>query len=369
MKIALVHDWLTGMRGGEKVLEVLCDLFPKADLFTLVHAPGQVSPTIERHRIFTSPLQRLPQVRRYYRHLLPLMPWAIQQFDFIGYDVIISTSHCVAKGAIPRGKARHVCYCHTPMRYIWDQFEEYFGPGRSSILTRGLMHLLRQPLQQWDLRTVPRVHTFIANSQNVRERIQRIYHRDSQVIYPPVDHAFFSQGIENVPKPVEPFYLIVSALAPYKRIDLAIETFKQSGKKLVIIGEGQESAALQNQATPNIQFLGWMSNDALRSHYQQARALIFPGEEDFGIVPLEAMSAGCPVIAFRKGGALETVAEKKTGLFFDRQTSRDLMTAIESFEQTSLDRNAIRSHAERFSRDRCEQAFRSLFIEYRAEMS
>jgi len=368
-KIALIHDWLTGMRGGEKVLEVLCELFPKADLYTLVHVPGQVSSIIESHRIFTSPLQAVPQIGRTYRYLLPLMPWAIEHFDFSSYDLLISTSHCVAKAAKPGKDARHVCYCHTPMRYIWDQYDSYFAPGRASFPVRMLMNMLRAPLQRWDVSTTSRVHHFIANSENVRARIRRLYQREADVIYPPVDVDFYSAGLTPRRPAQEAFYLIVSALAPYKRVDIAIEAFRRLGKKLVVVGEGQNSKSLRDSAGPQVQFLGWLSNQELRSYYQRCQALVFPGEEDFGIVPLEAMSAGCPVIAFRKGGALETVLENQTGLFFSAQTPESLMDAVQRFENTSFNSLTISKHAERFSRQRCASAFRSLFIEYKEEMS
>jgi glycosyltransferase involved in cell wall biosynthesis len=370
MRIAIIHDWLTGMRGGEKVLEVLCEIFPRADIYTLVHLPGRVSPVIESHRILTSPLQKIPGIGSVYRHLLPLMPWAIERFDFSGYDLLISTSHCVAKAAIPPKGARHVSYCHTPMRYIWDQYDAYFGPGRASWPVRQAMACLRPRLQKWDIATLPRVHEFIANSENVRDRIQRLYRRDAKVIYPPVDYDFYSTPASRpVPGEREPFYLIVSALAPYKRVDIAIEAFRRMKKKLVVIGEGQESRALRACAGPGIEFLGWLTNPELRAYYQKARALLFPGEEDFGIVPLEAMSAGCPVIAYRKGGALETVEENKTGVFFDQQTAASLGEAVARFETLAFDPQAVSAHAERFSRRRCAAAFRALLLEYAPEMS
>jgi len=364
MRVALVHDWLTGMRGGEKVLEVLANLFPAADIFTLVHLRGQVSPAIEKHKIITSPLQKIPGIDRYYRHLLPVMPWAIEQLDFSGYDLLISTSHCVAKGAMPAPSARHWCYCHTPMRYIWDQFDAYFGPG-SPFLTRLAMTAVRPYLQGWDLKTTPRVHQFIANSENVRARIRRIYKREAKVIYPPVDVSFYSQPPLDR---AEDFYLMVSAFAPYKRIDLAVKAFNRLRKPLVIIGEGQENQRLRAMAGPNIRFLGWLQAEQLRSYYARARALIFPGEEDFGIVPVEAMAAGCPVIAFRKGGALETV-DQEGGLFFEQQTPEDLIAAITQLDTHPPDRSDVRKHAIRFSREHCESAFRSTFIEYQNEMS
>lgn len=368
-RIALIHDWLTGMRGGEKVLEVLADLFPKADIFTLVHLKGRVSPAIERHRMITSPIQNIPGIGRYYRHLLPILPWAIEQLDFTGYDLLISTSHCVAKGAIPPNGVPHWCYSHTPMRYIWDQYDQYFGPGRASWPVRQVMAMVRPSLQRWDIETLPRVTRFLANSENVRTRIRRIYQRDAEVVYPPVDTDFYAAEPLLSASEKSDFYLIVSALAPYKRLDLALDACAKRGKRLVIIGEGQESAALRARAGANVEFRGWGSGRELRDYYRRARALLFPGEEDFGIVPLEAMAAGCPVIALGKGGALETVVEGESGFFFQDPTVDSLIAAMEHAERTPLDPIRIRARAERFSRAHCEAAFRRLFVEYQNEMS
>jgi glycosyltransferase involved in cell wall biosynthesis len=362
-KVALIHDWLTGMRGGEKVLEVLCEIFPEADVYTLVHIPGQVSPMIERHKIYTSFLQKIPGAGENYRYFLPLMPRAIERFDFSSYDALISTSHCVAKAAIPGPHAKHWSYCHTPMRYIWDQYDQYFGPGRSNVVTRSVMRMIRPSLQKWDVATVPRVHHFLANSQNVRERIQRIYHRDAQVIYPPVDVEYYAQRNGASGETPPPFYLIVSALAPYKRIDLAVKAFNHLKKQLLIIGDGPEYERLRDLARPNIHFAGWLPKEQLRWHYAHCQALIFPGEEDFGIVPLEAMAAGRPVVAYRKGGALETVVEGKTGVFFDHQTPEDLLSALETIEPQHFDPDAIRRHTEAFSRPRFIEQVRQTFVE------
>jgi len=363
MKIALIHDWLTGMRGGEKVLEVLCGIFPEADVFTLVHLPGKVSPVIERHRIITSPLQRIPGIGRYYRHLLPFMPWAIEKFNFKGYDALISTSHCVAKGAEPPPGVNHWCYCHTPMRYIWDQYDSYFGPGRTSWPVQKAMELVRPRMQRWDVESSARVYQFFANSKNVQDRIEQIYHRSSSVIYPPVETEFF--GMEPGPSPLnDPYYLIVSAFAPYKRLDIAVEAFTLNKKSLIIIGEGQEEAQLRAKAGPNIQFKGWLDAAGLRQHYALCRALIFPGEEDFGIVPVEAMAAGRPVIAFSKGGALETVINGRTGIFFDKQTPKALMETVRRFEIMTWDSAEIKRHARNFDRQQCEKAFREAFVEF-----
>ncbi|HVO33312.1 MAG TPA: glycosyltransferase [Elusimicrobiota bacterium] len=369
-RIALIHDWLTGMRGGEKVLELLCEIFPGADIFTLIHKPGQVSDTIERHRIHTSFLQAVPSIDRYYRPFLPVMPAAIERFNFQSYDVLISTSHCVAKAAIPPERARHWCYCHTPMRYIWDQFDAYFGPGRTTWAARLAMRTLRPRLQRWDVATASRVHQFIANSRNVEERIQRIYGRSSTVIYPPVDVDFYSAPPSaKPPSPEEPFFLMVGAFAPYKRLDLALECFRQLGLRLVMIGDGQESSKLRRYAGNRIEFLGCQSKEIIRDYYHRAESLVFPGEEDFGMVPVEAMAAGCPVIAYGKGGALETVVEGRSGVFFNEQSVRSLSEAVQRFGAQRWDRDAIQRQAASFSRRRTEEAFRSLFVEYREEMS
>lgn len=362
-RVALVHDWLTGMRGGEKVLEVLCDLFPSADIYTLVYLPGKLSPTIEKHRIVTSPLQKIPGIAKYYRHLLPLMPWAIEQLNLTGYDTVISTSHCVAKGAKPDTKAMHWSYSHTPMRYIWDQYDQYFGPGHASWPVRMAMKAVRRPLQKWDLETLPRVTHFLANSQNVRERIQRLYRREAKVIYPPVDFDFYGALPLRAKDKKDDFYLIVSAFAPYKRLDIAIEACQKLGKRLLIIGDGQEGAALRAKAGKYVEFWGWKSNEELRDVYGRAKALLFPGEEDFGIVPVEAMAAGCPIIAFQKGGALETVISDQTGLFFKEQHIESMIDAIQRFEKARWDPAIARQHAQRFSRQHCLAAFQSEFVE------
>jgi glycosyltransferase involved in cell wall biosynthesis len=348
MRIALVHDWLTGMRGGEKCLEVLCELFPNADLYTLLHVPGSVSPTIEQLRISNSFIQHLPFSRAEYRKYLPLFPLAVERFSLEQYDVIISTSHCVAKGAIPRHGALHVCYCHTPMRYVWDMYDAYFGKGRAGLFTRLFMSPVARYLRAWDVKSSDRVHYFIANSNNVRDRIRRHYDRDAEVIYPPVDVSDCRISSSN-----DGYFLIVSAFAPYKRIDLAIEAFNKTGERLVIVGDGQQRKKLRGLARSNIEFAGSASRDRLAKYYESSTALIFPGEEDFGIAPLEAMARGKPVIAFRKGGALESVVEdgeNRTGVFFRDQTVESLLDAIERFRRTAFDPRRIREHALKFDR-------------------
>ncbi|TKJ34737.1 glycosyl transferase [bacterium (candidate division B38) B3_B38] len=350
MRIALVHDWLTGMRGGERVLEVLCEIYPQATIFTLLHIPGATSPIIERMTIKTSFIQRLPFASTRYRHYLPLFPTAIEQFDLRGYDLIISISHCVAKGAIVPSDAIHICYCNTPMRYAWDLYHDYFSPQRLGFLRRKLIPLFINYLRMWDVTSSARVDYFIANSNNVASRIMRHYKRESMVIYPPVDTEFFVPGGE----PKE-FFLIVSALVPYKKIDLAIETLNQLKLSLKIVGKGPELSRLKRMANRNITFLGELSNEEIRSLYQSCQALIFPGVEDFGLTSLEAQACGRPVIAFRKGGALESVIEEQTGVFFNQQASASLKNAIDKFYKMSFNKKKIRANALRFSREKFKQ--------------
>jgi len=345
MNVALVHDWLTGMRGGEKCLEVLCELFPNAPIYTLLHNKGAMSPIIESKKIITSFINVLPKKQTKYRSYLPLFPIAIEQFNFSEFDLVVSTSHAVAKGAKVRKNALHICYCHTPMRYVWEQYDEYFGKGKADVVTRTAMKILRPYLQQWDVNTADRVHYYIANSENVRKRIQRYYHRDAEVIFPPVDTELFSLSTRD-----EGYYLMVTALVPYKRVDLAIHVFNALGEKLLIVGKGTETERLKAIAKSNIEFLGWRSDQELAQLYAGCKALIFPGEEDFGIVPLEAMAAGKPVIAFGKGGALETVVEGKTGTFFYEQTIDALRQAVRKANAIEFDPQSIRHHALQFSR-------------------
>lgn len=348
LNIALVQDWLTGMRGGEKVLEVLCELFPNATLFTLLYNKGAMSPTIERMKIRTSFIQNLPMKEEGYRTYLPLFPRAIESFDFSEFDLILSTSHCVAKGAIAPQGALHICYCHTPMRYVWEMYDEYFGPGRAGLTTRLAMASFRRYLQRWDVASSDRVHHFIANSDNVARRIQSYYGRDADVIHAPVDTDRFQLSNRD-----EGYYLIVTALVPYKRVDLAIHAFNKLGERLIIVGKGPELERMRSMAGRKIEFLGWQSDDELVRLYAGCRALIFPGVEDFGIVPLEAMACGKPVVAYGKGGAMETVIEKEngsTGVFFYEQTVDALLEALTKLRHRSMDAREIRKHAERFSR-------------------
>jgi len=346
LKVALVHDWLTGMRGGEKCLEVLCELFPDADLYTLIHQKGELSDTIEAMPIHTSFVQHLPFGLKKYRHYLPLFPTAIEQFDFSAYDLIVSSSHCVAKGVKHYDSVYHISYVHTPMRYVWDQFGVYFRQPRTSWPVRIGAELMRPYLQRWDRNTAKRVDTFLCNSDNIRKKILEYYGRESQVIYPPVDLSRFKPGDTKAG-----YYLMVGAFAPNKRVDLAVEAFNQLKLPLKISGSGQDEEYCRSIAGDNIEFLGALSNEKLLELYQQARALVFPGEDDFGITPLEAQACNTPVIAFASGGALETVTEQ-TGVFFSEQNVEALIEAVEKMERSwkSFAPEAFQLQMSRFGR-------------------
>jgi glycosyltransferase involved in cell wall biosynthesis len=348
VKIALAHDWLTGMRGGEKALEVFCERFPDAELFTLVHVRGSVSPTIERLRIHTSFIQRLPLVRRYYRQYLPLFPAAVEQFDLDRFDIVLSTSHCCVKSVIRPGHARHICYCLTPMRYAWDQFDAYFGPARLGQFGSRLMRPVMARLARWDRETAHRVDRYVAISHYVAGRIGRYYNREASIVYPPVDTVFFHPNGEAP----ERYALIVSALVPYKRIDMAVEACRQARVPLKIVGEGPERVRLERGAAGHAQFLGRLSDEAVRDLYRRAAVVLLPGEEDFGIVPLEAQACGRPVVALARGGAVETVRAGETGLLVDEASPEAFAQAITAVLDHPFEAAAIRRHAERFSRER-----------------
>ncbi len=348
MKVALSHDWLNGMRGGEKCLEVFCELFPGSPLYTLFYEKGKVSETIVSHPIKVSPLQGVPGIFKRYRFYLPFFPWAVASLKpQDNTDLLISTNHCVAKGVKKPKKAVHICYCFTPMRYAWGFFEDYFG-GRSR-WQQFLVKVVLARLKKWDLKVNKNVDHFVAISEHIKKRIERNYNREAMVIYPPVDTDFF---MADEKKEREDFYLIVSALVPYKAIDLAIEAFNQSKKKLVIIGDGPSRAELESMARENITFLGWKSNEVLRDHYRRAQALVFPGEEDFGIVPVEAQGCGAPVIAFAAGGALETVIDGVTGVFFREATADSLLDALQRLEKLPLNAQDAVDNAQKFSKER-----------------
>lgn len=342
MKVALIHDWLNGMRGGEKILEVLAELFPDADVYTLLYEPDKISQTVNRLSVHTSFIQKLPLVKKCYRYYLPIFPFAIERFKLRGYDLVISTSHCVAKGIKTPKDTLHICYCLTPMRYVWDFGEEYFNSLRFFI--KPILGYLRS----WDRKTSARPNFYFSISQNVVNRVKRYYNRESIVIYPPVDTNFFIP--QNIDKD---YYLIVSALVPYKKIDVAVEAFNRIGLPLRIIGTGTEYNRLRKTAGENIKFLGWQEDSVVRDYYARCKALIFPGIEDFGITILESQSCGRPVIAYRGGGALETIdPEIPTGLFFTEQTPDALIKAVKEFEkiQHTFNKEKIRQNVLRYDR-------------------
>jgi len=347
IKVALVHDWLTGRRGGEKVLEVLAEIFPEAPIYTLFHFKGSQHPDIEKRVIRTSFLQRMPLLKSRYRHYLPLFPLAVELFDLQEYDLIVSTSHCVAKGIIPRPDALHVSYIHSPMRYAWNLYFSYFGPGKLSPFSRILIPPVLHRLRTWDTAASARVDHFIANSANVARRIGKYYRRPADVIPPPVDTDFFRP--EEGPAKGD-YALIVSALVPYKKIDLAVDVFSRTGAPLKIVGTGPELRPLRKKARANVEFLGARDSEALRRLYREAKVFLLPGEEDFGIATLEAQACGTPVIAYGRGGSLETVIPGKTGLLFDEPTPDGLQGALDNFRTFACNKTAIRSHAMNFSR-------------------
>lgn len=343
MRVALVHDWLTGMRGGERVLEELVRLFPDAELFTLVHVPGSVSPPIETRPIHTSFVQRLPGAPRRFRQYLPLFPLAVSRFDLRGFDLVVATSHCVAVGARPPAGAAHAVYCFTPMRYAWAFEEAYLG--RVPPLGRQVVRLALAALRRWDRAAGRRAGHVAGISRHVAERIRRVWGRAARVIYPPVRTEFFrpapAAGLGDA-------YLAVSALTPYKRLDVAVDAFTRLGWRLDVIGTGPELGRLRRRAGPTVRFLGWQPDEAVRRAVARCRAFVFPGEEDFGIAPLEATAAGRPVVAYARGGLTETVVDGVTGIFFREQTPEALIDALRRLEVTGWSTEKIRAHAHRF---------------------
>jgi glycosyltransferase involved in cell wall biosynthesis len=357
MRVALVHDWLTGMRGGEKCLEVLCEMFPEAPVYTLVHDEGSVSAAITSHEIRTSFIQRIPGGVKHYRKFLPLFPQAIERFDLRGHDLVVSTSHCVAKGVVVHPGTRHLCYCHTPMRYVWSAYEEYFGGPRARTATGLAMMLLAPWLRAWDVAANSRVDHFVANSRTVAERIARYYGRDAAVVHPWVDTEIFVPGGASQ-KPEDAPYLMVTALVPYKRVEVAIRAAVLAGRELIVVGDGPERRRLERLHGGSVRFAGWLETPDLVRHYQTCRGLLFPGEEDFGIVPLEAMSCGRPVVALRSGGATETVVDGETGVFFTDPEPEAMAGAMARLETGTWDPEAIRRRALDFSRDRYREGMR-----------
>jgi glycosyltransferase involved in cell wall biosynthesis len=333
-----VHDWL----------------YPGATLHTLVRVPGSVSARIEGHRIVTSAAQWLPGAGQRYRSYLPLFPAVIESFDLDGYDLVVSSSHCAAKSVVPAGRAVHVCYCHSPMRYAWDQFEAYFGPAQVGRVKSRLLRPVMARLARWDTATAGRVHRFVANSAYVAGRIRRYYNRGSTVVYPPVDTAFYRPAEQSA---TDSAFLVVSALVPYKRIDVAIDACRRIGASLTIVGRGPEERRLHAMAGHDVRFLGWRTDDEVRALYRGAAAVLLPGIEDFGMVPVEAQACGTPIVAFGKGGACETVVHGTTGILATEDSPDAFAAALDECRRTPFDRAAIRANAERFSRERFMREF------------
>jgi glycosyltransferase involved in cell wall biosynthesis len=353
-RVAIIHDWLTGMRGGEMVLEAIVELFDAPELFTLVCDEAEISTQLRSLPRQVSWLQKIPGAVRRYRHLLPLMPAAIESFDLGGYDLVVSSSHCVAKGVRKSPEAVHLSYVHAPMRYMWERYDDYFGPGRASLAVRAAARGVRPYLQGWDRRvsSAERVDRLVANSRFIAGQIERAYGREAAVVNPFADLSLFSAIRDSRAN----YYLMVGAFAPNKRVDLAIEAFNRLELPLLIVGSGQEEARLRKMAGTTVQMLGKKSREEIATLYAGCKAFIFPGIEDFGITPLEAMASGRPVVAYGEGGATETV-NAQTGILFSPQSVAGLMAAVRKIEEgeSSFEPAACRARAANFSRERFQR--------------
>ena len=364
LKIAIVHDWLVTYAGAERVLAEMLALYPTADLFSVVEfMPSQDCAFFGGRTVHTTFVQQLPGARRRYRSYLPLMPWAIERLDLSGYDLVLSSSHAVAKGVVTRPDQLHICYCHSPMRYAWDMREEYLREAGMASGVRGwVARLLLERLRKWDLQNSRNVNCFIANSAFIVERIRSSYDRDAAVIFPPVDTEYYTpDGVKGK------FYLAASRMVPYKRMNLIVQAFsRMPGRRLVVIGDGPQYEAARAVAGQNVEFLGYQPREVLRDCLRQARALVFAAKEDFGILPVEAQACGTPVIAYGAGGALETVrglgcagVGKPTGLFFSEQTEDSIIAAVETFEarESEVRPEFCRENALRFAPERFRQEY------------
>jgi glycosyltransferase involved in cell wall biosynthesis len=356
-KVAIIHDWLNGMRGGEKVLEEILTLYPAADIFTLFYEPGSVSERIRSRKVIVSRLNRNPLVKRHYPYFLPWFPRHVEAFDLRDYSLVISSSHCVAKGAIPAPEALHISYVHSPMRYAWDQYYSYFahaGFWRRKVILREISRL-----RIWDVGSSVRVDHFVANSSYVRQRIERYYRREAAVIHPPVDTDFFQPAA----RPSREYFLLVSALVPYKNVSLVVETFRQTGEKLVVVGRGVEQKHLRRLAGPRIQFLPAVDPEKLRELYQNAKALVFAGVEDFGIAFAESQACATPVVALNRGGVRDIVTDRVDGVLFPDPTVDCLKKALVDLSGLGLDAAAIRGNSLRFSAARFRAEFKRFVSE------
>ena len=348
MKVAIVHYWLVTMRGGEKVLEELCKMFPQADIFTNVYDPKKISDTIKQHKIYTTKINGWPMAKKLYQKYMPFMPKALMELDLTPYDLVISSESGPAKGICPAPNAFHLCYCHTPMRYLWDMYHEYFD--KANPFVRFFMKKMIPSLRQWDVMSSNLVDHFVANSSFVAARIQRYYNRKADVVFPPCNIHKYADCVRD-PKD---FYLFFGQLVGYKRADLAIEACIKSGRKIVVIGEGESKQAKKYERSGLVTFTGRISDQQVKDYLSQAKALLFPGIEDFGIIPVEANAAGCPVLAYRKGGACDSILENKTGLFFDEQTVDSLIACMDEFEKSETEftnRKFYEKHVQQFSNE------------------
>lgn len=355
LRIAVIHHWLLSMTGGEKVVEALCELFESPDLFSLVADTRALSDTLNRCKLSTSFVQNIPGAHKWHRYYTFLFPLAVELFDLRNYDVVISSDANTVKGVITRPETCHICYCHSPMRYAWSMFHEHLPEGW---VRRGLMAMLMHYLRLWDHAASSRVDFFVANSETVRARIKKYYRREAALIYPPCDLQRF-----QVTSRVDDYYLCVGRLVEYKQTEIAVRAFNENGKLLLVVGDGPQKAFLKSIAGPHVEILGWVPEVDLPQLYERCRALIFPGEEDFGIAPVESQACGRPVIAYGRGGALETVVPGKTGLLFYEQTPGALNAAVSKLEarQDAFDPDTIRVNAERFSKERFQSEF-SAFV-------
>ncbi|MBI9102600.1 MAG: glycosyltransferase [Spirochaetales bacterium] len=360
-KVAIVHDWLTVYGGAERVVEEFCKIFPDAPIYTTVYNRKNMESIFPPEKVKTSYMQRIPGSQKLYTKMLHLMPRAFESFDLSEYDLVLSSSSSCAKGVLTTAETKHVSYIHTPMRYAWDLYHEYMRS--SGTITRMAMRNILPKIREWDALTGLRVDSFLANSSITAKRVEKVYRRKAKVIFPPVNTGFFGEA-DLSQNEMGDYYFLLSRFVPYKRIDLAIQACNKLGRKLIIAGDGGQRKELKAMAGPTIEFTGRLGDNETRKYYQNSRAFLFPGYEDFGITPVEAMSCGIPVIAYGKGGALDSVIHGKTGVYFPEQTVESLIEGIEEFESSSFNREEIKVHATTFSPER----FRGEIIHHLSEV-
>lgn len=353
-KVAIIHDWLVNYGGAERVVEAFLEIYPEADIYTLVYDEKKMGKIFLKQKVKTTFIQKFPKATKIYTKLLPFMPYAFEELDLSEYDLVISSSSCCAKGVITGPNTKHISYVHSPMRYAWDLYHDY--KKRSGKLTKFFMSIFMKNLREWDYTSSQRIDIILANSNYVAKRINKFWNRECTVIYPPVDIDRLSPNGREA----EDFYVVFSRFVPYKKIDLAIKACKELNKKLVVIGDGEQRDYLKSLGNENITFTGRISDEEVKDYLQRCKAMIFCAEEDFGIVPLEAQACGRPVIAYRKGGVLETVIDEVTGVFFDKQEVESIVKAIEKFEKLNLDTQRIHRHALKFSRERFKNEIRGV---------